>query len=39
MRDPVGAIDALLLRLDECYDKYVAISRAPILLSEAIHCV
>lgn len=26
MRDPAGAIDALLQRLDSCYDKYVAIS-------------
>ena len=26
MRDPVGAIDALLQRLDTCYNKYVAIS-------------
>ena len=26
MRDPVGAIEALLWRLDACYDKYVAIS-------------
>ena len=26
MQDTVGAIDALLSRLDDCYDKYVAIS-------------
>lgn len=26
MPDPAGAIDALLSRLDDCYDKYVAIS-------------